>query len=153
MRRSDILVSIAAVLLSAVAAAEPIAYPAKGQSAKQQDRDESECHGWAKKETGVDPVAVAEQSTASSGSPKNSGMGSGARGAGIGAMRGAADGNAAAGAAQGARRGRLMAAIRSRRQEKQQDAASAPDADVRAQLDKYDRAYGACLTGRGYSVK
>jgi len=49
---------------------------------------------------------------------------------------------------------RLIAVIRSRRQmEKQQDTGSAQSAAVRAQLDKYDRAYSACLTGRGYSVK
>jgi len=37
--------------------------------------------------------------------------------------------------------------------EKQQDAASEKSADARAQLEKYDQAYGACLTKRGYSVK
>src|SRR5688572_12733336 len=38
-------------------------------------------------------------------------------------------------------------------QEKEQDAAPAQNADVRAQLDKYDQGYGTCLTGRGQSVK
>ena len=86
-------------------AAEPVAYPAKGQSAEQQTRDEHACHEWAQKETGVARVAVAEQSTTAAGSAKKDGMGSGARGAGIGAMRGAADGNAGAGAVQGDPRG------------------------------------------------
>ena len=156
MRRSSVIVSIVTALLSAsVAAAEPVAYPTKGQSAEKQNRDEYECHESAQKETGVDPVAVAEQSMASSGSAnKGAGMGSGLSGAGMGAMRGAAEGDAGAGALHGAGMGRLIAVIRSRRQmEKQQDAATEQNADARAQLDKYDQAYGACLTKRGYSVK
>src|SRR5262245_12675740 len=72
MRRSHVIASITVFVLSAsVAAAEPVAYPAKGQSSDQQNRDEYECHQWAQKETGVDPVAVAEQATTSSvGSPR-----------------------------------------------------------------------------------
>ena len=31
------------------------AYPAKGQSQAQQDRDRYECHSWAVKQTGFDP--------------------------------------------------------------------------------------------------
>ena len=157
MRRSSVIVSIVTALLSAsVAAAEPVAYPTKGQSAEKQNRDEYECHEQAQKETGVDPVAVAEQSMASSGSANKGGggMGSGLSGAGMGAIRGAAEGDAGGGALHGAGMGRLIAVIRSRRQmEKQQDTASTQSAAVRAQLDKYDRAYSACLTGRGYSVK
>jgi len=156
MRRSSVIVSIVTALLSAsVAAAEPVAYPTKGQSAEKQNRDEYECHEQAQKETGVDPVAVAEQSMASSGSAKGGGgMGSGLSGAGLGAIRGAAEGDAGGGALHGAGMGRLIAVIRSRRQmEKQQDAASEKSADARAQLEKYDQAYGACLTKRGYSVK
>ena len=34
-------------------------YPAKGQSAAQQDRDRYECYLWAKKQTGFDPSAPA----------------------------------------------------------------------------------------------
>jgi hypothetical protein len=152
MRRSHVIASITAFVLSAsVAAAEPVAYPAKGQSSDQQNRDEYECHQWAQKETGVDPVAVAEQATTSS---SGSGPGSGLRGAGIGALRGAAEGDAGAGALHGAGMGRLIAVIRSRRQmEKQQGAGSAQNAELRGQLDKYDKAYAACLTGRGYTVR
>ena len=155
MRRSSVIVSIVTALLSAsVAAAEPVAYPTKGQSAEKQNRDEYECHEQAQKETGVDPVALAEQATAPSSSGSKSGPGSALPSAGVGAMRGAADGDAGAGALHGAGMGRLIAVVRSRRQmEKQQEAASDKNADMHAQLDKYDRAYSACLTGRGYSVK
>ena len=66
MHRFHAIASIAALALSAsVAGAEPVAYPAKGQSSDQQNRDEYECHAQAQQETGVDPVALAEQATAS----------------------------------------------------------------------------------------
>jgi hypothetical protein len=156
-RRSRAIASIAALVLSAGAAlAEPVAYPAKGQTSDQQTRDESECHQSAQTETGVDPVALAEQATASSkpDSATKSGVGSGLSGAGVGALRGAAGGDAGAGAIHGAGIGRLISIIRSRRQmEKQNENASAANSEIRAQLDKYDGAYTACLTARGYTVK
>lgn len=36
-----------------------VPYPSKGQSAEQQGKDEGECYGWAKQQTGIDPTAVA----------------------------------------------------------------------------------------------
>ena len=157
MHRVVIVASMAVLVCTAsLAAAEPVAYPTKGQSFDKQNRDEYECHGIAQKETGVDPVAVAEQATAASKSDSGgkSGPGSAAGGAAMGAMRGAAEGDAGAGALHGAGMGRLIAVIRSRRQmEQQKQAGATEDADLRAQLDKYDRAYAACMTGRGYEVK
>lgn len=80
--------------------------------------------------------------------------GSAARSAGIGAMRGAADGDAAAGAARGFGIGRMVPVLRAKRQlREQQSAATTDGAAVHEDLDKYDRAYAACLTGRGYTVK
>ncbi len=32
-------------------------YPNKGQSQKQQDKDKYDCYGWAKQQTGFDPMA------------------------------------------------------------------------------------------------
>jgi hypothetical protein len=154
MRGSYVVWIVVALLSASVAGAEPVAYPMKGQSSDQQNRDEYECHQSAQKETGVDPVALAEQTAAASSSGSKSGLGSGASGAALGAARGAADGDAGAGALHGVGMGRLIAVVRSRRQmEKQQDAAASQNADVRAQLAKYDQSYTTCLTGRGYSVK
>src|SRR5262245_32811162 len=104
---------VALVGMANLVAAEPVAYPTKGQSFDKQNRDEYECHGIAQKETGVDPVAVAEQATAASKSDSGakSGLGSAAGGAAMGAMRGAADGDAGAGALHGAGMGRLIAVI------------------------------------------
>src|SRR6187551_576079 len=100
MHRVVIVASIVGLMCGAgVAAAEPVAYPTKGQSFDKQNRDEYECHASAQKETGVDPVAVAEQATgtsAKSDSAAKPGMGSALGGAGMGAMRGAAEGDAGA---------------------------------------------------------
>jgi len=41
-----------AALAAPAAAQQPIVYPAKGQSAQQQQTDEGECHVWAKNQTG-----------------------------------------------------------------------------------------------------
>jgi hypothetical protein len=157
MIRHPAVVSVMALLLAAgVAVAEPVAYPANGQSFDQQNQDETECHEWAQKDTGVDPVAVAEQATGSSqpNSESKSGLGSGLRGAGVGAMRGAAGGDAGAGALRGVGIGRLVAVVRARRQmEKRSEGAGATNSELRAELEKYDRAYAGCLTERGYTVK
>jgi hypothetical protein len=32
-------------------------YPTKNQSAQQQDKDKYECYGWAKGQSGFDPMA------------------------------------------------------------------------------------------------
>ncbi len=152
MRRTSIATLTAGLTLCAqLAAAEPVVYPNRGQSEQQQEKDKFECHEWSTKETGVDPVALAEQQPAAQPSEKG-GMGAGAS-AGMGAMRGAAQGDAAAGAARGFGIGRLVAMARARRQLKeQQESASEQSADVRAKLATYDKAYGTCLTGRGYTV-
>jgi len=70
-------------------------------------------------------------------------------------------GDAAAGAMRGVAMGRLVHTIRARRQMEEQHQAS-PQQDQaslqqhqqrQALLQNYDRAFSACLTGRGYSVQ
>ena len=43
---------------------EVFIYPQKGQSAEQQDKDKYECYGWAKDNSGFDPMAAPATSTA-----------------------------------------------------------------------------------------
>ena len=156
MHRTFILaLSVSLTLAASAVAQEPIVYPAKGQTTEQQERDQFECHEWATKDTGVDPVALAEQKL---GTPapaaKEGGMGGAARGAAVGAAGGAKEGDAAAGAARGFGIGRMISVIKAKRQLREQQSANASEQSaVHAQLDKYDRAYAACLTGRGYTVK
>ena len=124
-------------------------YPAKGQSEEQSGRDKEECHAWAVTQTGVDPEKLAAETT-----PPASGAGGGLEGAGIGAARGAMSGDAGAGAIRGIGIGRLVRAVRARRQmEEQHQTTTQSHAQRQAQLQKYDRAYTACLTGRGYTVQ
>ena len=57
------LLSAAMLLASLQAyAQQQIIYPSKGQTPEQQNKDQGECYVWAKQQTGVDPVAVAQQS-------------------------------------------------------------------------------------------
>jgi len=122
-------------------------YPAKGQSADKQAKDQQECHDWAVQQTGVDPVKLAQQT---SEKPASAGM---TGSAALGAARGAADGETGAGAARGVGIGRVIAMARARRQmQEEHDADMQKHEQREAQLGKFDRAYTACLTGRGYTV-
>lgn len=148
-------VAIGAALLGlalAAAAQKPIVYPAKGQSPAQQSRDDGECHVWAKQSTGIDPAAVAAappQQGQSGGAPVGKGMVGGALGgAVIGEIAGGHSGEGAAiGAIVGTRRG-------IQRQQQQQQQAATQQSQARQQtLNTYYRAYGACMSGRGYSIR
>jgi len=138
-------------------AQQMIIYPAKGQTAELQQKDEGECTAWAKQNTGVDPVAVAQtqasQPAAPSG-PQGQRVRGAARGALAGAAVGAIAGDAGKGAAIGAAGGTVAGGARKRADER---AATAQTQQVQAQsqqaLATYNRAYGACLEGRGYTIK
>ena len=144
----------------ATAASNLFIYPTKGQDAQQQEKDKFECYQWAKQNTGIDPAQI---STASGGGSSQSSGGSGgavARGALGGAVSGAviagiADGDAGKGAAVGAIGGGLFGGIRHDQQQRQrqQQQAQQQAASRNAQVDTYNRAYGACLEGRGYTVR
>ena len=58
--------AVGAALLTiafAAPAQKPIVYPAKGQSASQQSKDDGECLAWAKTNTGIDPSKPANRLT------------------------------------------------------------------------------------------
>jgi hypothetical protein len=130
--------------LSGDVRADMYAYPDKGQSTKQQQRDKRECQEWATQQTGFDPSKTPAAQRK---------LGGAAGGAAVGAARGAAEGEAGEGAARGAVRGRLLGAIRRRREARQQDSGAEGGEPQQGKREDYDRAYGACLTGRGYTVK
>jgi hypothetical protein len=126
-------------------------YPTKNQSEEQIGRDKQECHDWAVKQTGVDPVKMASEPAPSAQGGAATGA---AAGAGIGAARGAIEGDPGPGAMQGAAMGRLIHVLRARRQMEQQHETYTQARQAReVQLQNYDRAYSACLTGRGYTVQ
>jgi hypothetical protein len=141
---------------ASVSAQELYIYPAKGQSDEQLDKDKYECYNWAKKDTGFDPMAVPVTSTpAPSGQKKSGGVVKGALG---GAALGAIIGDSSKSAKRGAAAGGLIGGVRqssSNRQteQQQQQWAQQESASYANNRNNYNRAYSACLEGRGYTVK
>jgi hypothetical protein len=103
-------------------AAAPVIYPANGQTAEQQSKDEGECQAWAKQNTGIDPLAIAGTASqpapvGAAPPPAESGqrVKGAAKGAAAGAVVGAVAGDAGKGGRSGGRnRGRRIAKAPSR---------------------------------------
>src|ERR671916_1224414 len=96
MRRLTTSALATFALSCSVAVAQPVFYPAKGQSVDKQNRDRAACQSWASQQTGATPGAA----PAASSPPRAGGR---ARGAAAGATVAAITGNdAGRGAAAGA---------------------------------------------------
>lgn len=141
------------------------AYPMNGQSPAQLDRDRYECYRWAMKQTGFDPSAADvpphRRVRVVAGPPPGEKVLAGAvtgavlgaavsnpHDAGDGALIGAVAGTvvgAVAASSDEAERRRLDEAERRR----EQDRAAA----IEHKTERYRRALGACLEGRGYRVR
>lgn len=140
IRRVWTLFVTAAVLAGCATTTSPqpsvAVYPAKGQSAQQQQNDTGECVAWAKEQTGYDPV-------------KETAIGAGI-GAAIGAVAGAATGAAVgaatgSGAGKGAAVGAVVGGVGG--------AATGGGYQYAKTKEGYEKAFGACMSGRGYSVR
>ena len=88
-----------AAMVSTVYAQKPVVYPAKGQNAQLQKKDDGECMAWAKQNTGIDPVAASQPAPQKTGPAV--GGGERLKGAAGGAVIGGIAGDAGAGAAVG----------------------------------------------------
>jgi hypothetical protein len=147
---------VLAVLLAASVAPvlawaqKPSVYPAKGQSSDTQGRDDAQCLAWAQQDTGIDPAAVAAAPTPTTG-PQGERLRGAARGAVAGGVIGGITGDAGKGAGVGATVGVLAGGRRSRQNQAAQ--AQSAQASKAGAIDAYYRAYGACMQGRGYTVK
>jgi Glycine zipper len=150
-------------------------FPAKNQSSEKQAGDEWACFGWAKSQTGIDPLNVKPQAAATpAGAPAQSSSSSSAGtvakgtvgGAVAGTAIGAIAGNTGKGAAIGAAAGLLGGAAVAKRnsdqaktqqQLAQQQASDASqqqaEASVAQQKATYNKAFSACMEGKGYTVK
>jgi YmgG-like glycine-zipper protein len=137
-----------------------VIYPSKGQTPEQQQKDQQECYNWAVQQTGFDPV-VAKQQLNQTGqqaqgnvdATQGQAVKGAARGAVAGVAIGAIAGDAGKGAAIGATAGGLAGGMKRR----DQAAAEQSKVDQAAQqyqqgLEKWDRAFTACLQGREYTV-
>jgi hypothetical protein len=140
-------------------------YPQKGQTVDQQSRDHYECYNWAIKQTGFDPslsplppeqrVRVVPLPPPGHDTAAFAVVGA-VLGAILGGPRHAASG-ALIGAAGGAVTGAVSDSARQEEARRQEEAYAQWDQAryaqfVQKELD-FRRAMGACLEGRGYSVK
>ncbi len=148
-----LIVVLAGCLAAGQVWAEVFAYPKQGQSQEQFENDQFQCHKWAKGQTGVDPSQPAPR--AATPPPQTGGAVRGAAGgAALGAIGGAIGGDAGKGAAIGAGVGGALGLMKQAARN-QQAAQAHAQAQVQAQAARsnYDRAYAACLEGRGYQVR
>lgn len=137
-----------AMFVIAPAQAAPIAYPAKGQSAQQQQKDDGECYSWAKSTTGIDPAVISSAPAPASGPAVGGGerVVSAARGAVIGGILGGGDG-----AAKGAGVGVLVGGAHARQNQRSKQAQT--QAQQQEKLNTFYRAHSACMEGRGYTIR
>ena len=131
-------------------------YAALGVCAEQQYLDKFECYNWAKNDTGFDPMALPTTSSAAPKGQKKSG------GAITGALGGAVLGGVIADSSKSAKRGAvsggLIGGVRqssknSKTAQKRSDWERKESANYANNRNNYNRAYSACLEGRGYTVK
>ena len=142
---------------------ELIIYPAKGQSNDQMEKDKYECYTWARGQTGFDPMKMPTASSPTPSQEKKSVGGAALVGGALGAVGGAiiggaTGGSAGTGAAIGALTGGAIGGIRSSSQNKQAEQKQKQWEQEQAnqymqQRNAYNRAYSACLEGKGYTVK
>ena len=185
-----VVAALAAGVLASAVQAEVFVYPKPGQSQDAFQKDQYECHNWAKQQTGFDPanpwyrnvvaamfqvpgdaastcpttglpviagaVTFATPGQAAAAPPPQQGgaVKGAARGAAVGAGGGAVAGDAGKGAAVGAAAGGTAGAMRQNSNNRAAAQASQQaQAQQQAGYGNYERAYSACLGGRGYTVK
>ena len=145
-------------------------FPAEGQDATQQSKDEAACYEWATQNTGVDPFAaqkqaeVAKQQAAlQQQQAAKATQGAGAKGALGGAAAGAligeiASNDAGEGAAWGAAAGAVMSRRRARHAEQTaqqgiEKQAEQAQAVTTEQIGGFKKAFAACVEGKKYIAK
>ena len=165
MRRLGTLSVIALLGLSMgpAWAGDLFVYPAKGQSKDQTEKDKYACYQFAKDQTGFDPMDRPTTSTPPPAREKETwGAGQGAiggalLGAGVGALAGGKDGagtGALVGGVGGGAMGHMRRSDQKRREEtRQRDWEQRETSRYATGRNNYERAYAACLEGRGYTVR
>ncbi len=153
--KKAILILTGLLFTGATVAQELMIFPNEDQSPEKQEEDKFACYGWAKNETGFDPMAPP---TATEAPPQQEaqkgGVGRGAvRGAAVGGIVDGSDGakkGAAAGAVVGGARRRDQQRSEAQKQQQWEQEQQQIYADKR---NRYNRAYAACLEGKNYTVK
>ena len=161
----DRITQISILFLFAVGASTAMAnlyvYPRDGQSPEQTQKDRDSCFAWASQNSGFDP-RTARQPMPPQQVQSQTGRNA-ARGAAGGAIGGAiiggiSGGKAGKGAAIGALGGGLIGGISTSNSQSQEQARRNANyeqevAAYNRALADHDRAYAACLEGRGYTVR
>jgi hypothetical protein len=132
---------------------DPIVFPANNQSNEQTESDKYACYSWAKGQTGFDPMEVP---TATAPPPEQKGgvVKGAAKGALLGVAVGAVAGDAKKGAGIGAASGGIIGGARKHQSEKAQEQYQQEQvAGYEQRRSEYNRAWGACMEGKGYTVK
>lgn len=131
-------------------------FPSNEQSQETMDADEIACYKWAKEQTGVDPINPPQVKAAEvDRGPDGSAVVGGAKGAAAGAAIGAIAGDAGKGAAIGA----VVGGLAGRRSKKHGDAVEQEQNNQAAAqtqktlMDNFNKAFSACMEGKGYTVK
>ena len=131
-------------------------FPSKDQDKATQDADEAACFKWAKEQSDYDPMnpiknVAAEADTSLDGSAVVGAAGGAAAGAAIGAIAGDTGKGAAIGAVVGGLRGRRSRIVGD--QVEQQQNTQAAEAKTKELKANYNKAFSACMEGKGYTVK
>lgn len=134
-------------------------YPSKSQSPQREQNDKAQCYTWAVQQSGFDPAnpRVPSGPAPAPSAPRGGMFRGAAGGAALGAVGGAIGGDAGKGAAIGAGTGALFGGMRRRRQQEQQQYEEQTYLEQRQNAlnrgrSNFNRAFGACMTGRGYTV-
>ena len=166
MKRSTILIMVSTFLFltGAASAQEMVIYPSKGQSNEQMEQDKFQCYSWSKNESGFDPMALPtasepppEKEAKKGGVAKGAVLGTLAGGA-VGAVAGNSKSDTRTGLKAGAATGAVVGGVRRNNQtkeedKKQKDWEQQQTNQYKQGRSNYNRAYSACMEGRGYSVK
>ncbi len=151
-----IFIAMSGLRCKAFAQGNSVIYPAKGQSQQTQEKDKYQCYTWAKGQTGFDPMNTGSTPapTPPPQGPTGERVVGAARGAAVGAVVGGIAGDAGKGAAAGAAGGAMIGGMKKRQRQAQQAQAYQQQASAASSKQaEYNRAFAACMEGRGYTVK
>lgn len=155
--RNSLLAAFFGVCIAATGMAQELMiFPNADQAPEKQEEDKFACYGWAKGETGFDPMVLP---TATEAPPqqaaKQGGMGRGAvRGAAVGQIVGGNSDSTWKGAAAGAAVGGMRRNDQKRKEQQAQQNWEQEQAQIYADnRNRYNRAYAACLEGKNYTVR
>lgn len=157
--KNSIKLSLLIVVLSGVVnnamASELMVFPGKGQSNEQMEKDKFSCYGWAKGETGFDPMKTPTASTPPPSQAKKSGgiVKGGAGGAILGGIVGGSSGAKKGAAAGGLVGGVSQSSSNKKTDQKTEQWQQQESSNYANNRNKYNRAYSVCLEGKGYTVK